>query len=63
MIHDSDCPCVHESAAAKRQSDAVALKLSELQSDYDHAWQDREAAQERMNAAQKQAQALGVALT
>ncbi len=42
--------------------DAVQLKLSELQSDYDHAWQDRQSAQERMDAAQEQAQALGVGL-
>lgn len=44
------------------QPDAVQLKLSELQSDYDHAWQDRQSAQERMDAAQEQAQALGVDL-
>ncbi len=46
----------------RRAPDAVQLKLSELQSDYDHAWQDRQSAQERMDAAQEQAQALGVDL-
>lgn len=51
-----------DSVLSRTQPDAVQLKLSELQSDYDHAWQDRQSAQERMDAAQEQAQALGVDL-
>lgn len=54
--------CCPHTATLKRADDAVKAKLVELQADYDHAWQDRESAQERMNDAQAQAEALGVNL-